>query len=382
MRVAINGYFWPQEHTGSGQYLHHLWEQFSAPGGPEASLLLPGGTVARKGRAPVTTRAASGRLAKIAWEQWGVASAALRERVDLLHVPYLGAPIVGRLPVAVTVHDLIPWVVPGYAGSPVVRVYLWIAAQGAKRARIIIADSEASRRDAIRVLGVRPEKVRTVYLGVEQHPAFGEDVLGDVRARYGLLREYAFYIGGFDARKNVPLMLRAWKAFVDSLPGEMAEARPVLAVGGALPRPGGIFPDIEGQARTLGLSSGADGVVRFLGRIPEEDKARLMAAARVFVYSSAYEGFGLDPLEAMATGCPVVSSSGGSLEEVVGEGGLLVPPNDEAALVRAISRAWGDDDLRRALSTEGKRRAATFTWERTAAQTIEAYRAALARGRA
>jgi glycosyltransferase involved in cell wall biosynthesis len=117
--------------------------------------------------------------------------------------------------------------------------------------------------------------------------------------------------------------------------------------------------------------------VRFLGRVSEEDKPRLMSAARLFVYPSAYEGFGLDPLEAMSVGCPVVTSSGGSLREVVGDGGLLLPPDDEAALAAAIVHAWTDPTLRQALSERGKQQAARFTWQRTAEQTLSIYEEAM-----
>ena len=97
-----------------------------------------------------------------------------------------------------------------------------------------------------------------------------------------------------------------------------------------------------------------DSSVRFLGMVSEEDKPLIMAGARMFIYPSAYEGFGLDPLEAMSVGCPVISSSGGSLPEVVGDGGLLVPPDSEKALAEAIVRAWNNPVLRADLSAKGR----------------------------
>jgi glycosyltransferase involved in cell wall biosynthesis len=293
---------------------------------------------------------------------------------DVLHVPYLSAPLPGLtgMPVVVTAHDMIPWVVPGYEGSPAVRLYLRLAALAVKRARLVLADSEASRRDVIRVLRMPPSRVRTVYLGMEPHPAYDTNELGQVRERHGLPEAYAFYLGGFDRRKNVPLLLRAWRAVAESFGGE----QPVLAIGGSVPEPGGVFPDVRAEVRRLGLD-GPGGPVRFLGRVSEEDKPRLMAGARMFAYPSAYEGFGLDPLEAMSVGCPVVSSSGGSLREVVGEGGLLVPPGDERELARALVRVWCDAGLRAELAAKGRKQAARFTWERTAEQTRQAYRAAM-----
>jgi glycosyltransferase involved in cell wall biosynthesis len=317
------------------------------------------------------------KLDKVVWEQWTMAGAAKQHKAQILHSPYLAAPLRTRLPTVVTAHDMIPWVVPGYRGSLATRLYLALSVQGVKRAEVIIADSEASRRDVIRVLKVPSDKVHTVYLGVESHPEYGAEELREVRARFGLPEYYAFYMGGFDRRKNVPLLLRAWRAAMSRLDGKWyAEQKPVLAIAGSVPQPGGVVPDVGGEARSLGLD-GMNAPVKFLGRISEGDKPLLMAAAHLFVYPSSYEGFGLDPLEAMSVGCPVVSSSGGSLTEVVGRGGILVSPDDEEALSQAIIRTWTDDALRADLRVRGKIQAMRFTWERTAEQTRKLYALAL-----
>jgi len=253
-----------------------------------------------------------------------------------------------------------------------------MAARATRRADLVLADSEASRRDVLRILKMPELKVRTVYLGMEPHPRYTESQLAQVRFRYGLPEDFAFYLGGFDRRKNVPLLLRAWRGFIEGLGIEWcAEDKPLLAIGGAVPEPGGVFPDVLGEVERLGLRTGQGGTVCFLGRVSEEDKPLLMAAARVFIYPSEYEGFGFDPLEAMSVGCAVVSSSGGSLEEVVGDGGLLVPPGDEDALRKAVIRVWTDSGLRASLAEAGRKRAARFTWERTAEQTLDAYRSVL-----
>lgn len=393
MRIALNGLFWNQPRTGSGQYLRHLYSSLrevvsALPNGerPALSLLVPreergGGMPGPLQRLPFSLRPPA-QLDKLAWEELGVLSAARSRGANLLHSPYLSAPLARPkgLRVVVTAHDVIPWVVPGYRGSPAFRLYLALAAAGVKRADLVIADSEASRRDAIRVLGLHPAKVHTVYLGATTPPNFSPAQMEEVRARFGLPRDFAFYLGGFDRRKNVPLLLRAWRGVLGALGGEWcALEKPVLAVAGSVPEPGGIFPDVRGAARGMGLSNAAGTPVRFLGAVSEEDKLLLMAAARLFVYPSAYEGFGLDPLHAMSVGCPVVSSSGGSLREVVGDAGLLVPPDDERALCEAVVRAWSDDSLRDALGMKGRERARLFTWRRTAEQTFGLYRRALDR---
>ncbi len=327
--------------------------------------------------APAPQRPLGGKsdnLDKLIWEQWTVPRLARRRYAQLLHVPYLSAPMRKTGPTVVTAHDMIPWVLPGYSGSLTVRLYLLLAAIAAKRADAIIADSDASRHDVIRVLKVPPDRVQTVYLGIEAHLEPAQQELDEVRARFGLPADFAFYIGGFDRRKSVPLLLSAWRAALDNLcPHE--HGQPVLVMGGAVPEPGGVFPDVRAAAASLGPRDG--GRVRFLGALSEADKRLLMSAARMFVYPSIYEGFGLDPLEAMSLGCPVVCSSGGSLMEVVGDAGLLVPPGDEQALSQAIARLWTDYALRSELGQRGKERARLFTWERTARQTYSIYEATL-----
>lgn len=379
MRVALNGYFWEQPLTGSGQYLHHLWSALNKPPYNEHdrfSLLRPD-TASREPRMQIIPDPKS-KIGKIVWEQKGISRQARRARAHLLHVPYLSAPLVRPCRTVVTAHDVIPWVVPGYASTPRMRLYLALAVAGVKRARLVIADSDASRRDAIRALGLRADRVHRVYLGVEAHPEYTQQQLNEVRARYGLPPEYAFYLGGFDRRKNVPLLLRAWRAALAELDEEWCNVqneKTLLVIGGAVPQAGGVFPDVKGEAASLGWDT-PDAPVRFLGRIPEEDKPLLMAAARLFIYPSAYEGFGLDPLEAMSVGCPVISSSGGSLREVVGDGGMLVPPDDEKALARSVARVWTDNALRAALSHKGRKQARRFTWEKTARETHALYHTA------
>lgn len=388
MHVAFNGYFWDQPRTGSGQYLRHLWAALDevAPPSDRFTLLLPPGIstphdVPTSGRARVLGGSPAsagdgklGNLGKILWETRGVAGAARRSVADLLHVPYLSAPlpIPRHVRTVVTAHDMIPWIIPAYSGSASVRLYLRLAAACVRDAGLILADSEASRRDVINVLHVPPDRVHTVYLGMEDHPDYTPEQRAEVRSRHLLPDNYAFYLGGFDIRKNVPLLLRAWR---DSLPRLecLGDQSPLLVIGGGVPEPGGIFPDVRAEAERLGFT-GDDSPVRFLGRVSEEDKPLLMAAARLFAYPSAHEGFGLDPLEAMSVGCPVVSSSGGSLPEVVGDAGLLVPPSDEAALSEAMVRAWNSPELRAELSSRGRLRAATFTWQETARQTLDLYR--------
>jgi glycosyltransferase involved in cell wall biosynthesis len=403
MRIAINGFFWDRPHTGSGQYLRRLWA--ALPGLPEAGehefvLLRPGAGPPDAPPAPPNTRihtvspgpfaGRAANLAQLWWEQIGLPGAARAVGADVLHCPYLAAPWRSPVPLIVTAHDLIPWVLPAYQGSAGVQLYLRLARAASRKARLLLADSECSRQDVLRVFGLPPERVRTVLLGIE--PEFGAPVtpaaVAAMRARLGLPERYAFYIGGFDTRKNVPLLLDAWATALSHLEVPGAPL-PALVIAGHLPDPGGLYPDLPAQARRLGLlgpvASPATrkmrhptphtfhAPLRFLGRVSETDKRLLLAGARLFAFPSFYEGFGYDPLEALAAGAPVICSNASSLPEVVGDAGLLLPPGDTQAWCEALVRVWQDPALRADLARRGRAQAARFDPATTAAATLRAY---------
>jgi glycosyltransferase involved in cell wall biosynthesis len=177
-------------------------------------------------------------------------------------------------------------------------------------------------------------------------------------------------MAGFDKRKNVPLLIAAFARSLPSLPNDVSL---VLAGAPHSDNPT-VFPPVEGVIRELGV---ADRLV-LTGRVTNEERTLLYQGAVGYVTPSAYEGFGLTPLEAMACGVPVIAANRTSLPEVVGHAGLLVEPEIEAVAM-AISRLLNDRDLGDALARRGLARAAGFTWSRTADLTIAAYREAVDR---
>jgi glycosyltransferase involved in cell wall biosynthesis len=365
LRVGINAAFLAHPDTGSGQYLTHLVARLG--GGHTYHLLAdrpgPAGTVAC---VPGWLRGRQAR--KLYLEQLGAPLAARRERLDLLHYPYFAAPAYSPAPVVVTVHDLIPLLLPHYRGSALARAYTALAAVTTRRARTIICDSACSQRDVLRLLGVPAERTRVVYLAAapEMRPA-SEAEMEAVRQRFGLGERFVFYVGGLDRRKNLAVLLRAFARLLADHPD--AE----LAIAGRQVSRGALFPDWQGYAGRLGIA----GRVRFLGRVSEEEKAALYSASRAFAFPSLYEGFGLPPLEAMACGSPVLCADTSSLPEVVGEAGLLLPAGDDAAWAEALHRVWEDAELRAELRERGLARAAQFSWQKTAEETREVYECAL-----
>jgi glycosyltransferase involved in cell wall biosynthesis len=266
------------------------------------------------------------------------------------------------MPIIVTIHDLIPMLLPAYRGSALVRGYTALAARAARRADVILADSDASRRDILRLLRVEPERVRTVYLAADERfrPQPAEAVAA-VRRKHALPEHFALYLGGFDVRKNVPRLLKALTQSEGDWP---------LVLAGKLPeRDSAFFPDPRRLVAQWGLGER----VRLTGWIEEAEKPALLAAADLFVFPSAYEGFGLPILEAMACATATLTTDVSSLPELAGEAALLVPPNDVHALSQAMSHLMRDESARRALAARGPAQAARFSWATCAAETLESY---------
>lgn len=373
MRVAINALFWSQPATGSGQYVRQLAHHLTQVA-PELDLTLVAPRHVAMREIPLRARAApvagplDSNLGKLLAEQSLIPLAAQRAEADVLHVPYFAPPWRSPLPVVVTIHDLIPLLLPAYRGGLAVRAYTAWVARAAHRAHRVITDSHASRRDILERLRMPTDRVQVVYLAADRafHPMERpeDSALAALRQRLGLPQDYLLYLGGFDQRKRVPELLQAYHRS-----GLAAQGLP-LVIGGRLPANDTPFAPHPGRvAAELGLGSS----VQFLDWVDEADKPALYRGARLFCFPSAYEGFGLPPLEAIASGTPVVACAGSSLEEVVGPGGLLVQPGGIDALADAMLRLALDDAMRARLAALGLAHAATFSWEATARQTAAAY---------
>ena len=377
MRLAINGWFWNQPTTGSGQTVRYLLpallEQQPAL---EIILVVPGEASrpdiplpARVNWVPVPVR--PGHLGKLWFEQVTFPRLCRQLQADLAHVPYFASPLDPPVPTVVTIHDVIPLVLPAYRGNALVRLYTSLVAAAAGRARMILADSQASQRDILARLRVRPERVRVVYLAPAPHyrPIADEVQLAAVRQRYDLPDAFVLWLSAFDVRKNARAVLCAHTWVHAALEG----AYP-LVMAGALPsRDTRFFPDPRRMAAELGLEQ----AVRFPGRIDETDKPAVYSAATLFVYPSRYEGFGLPILEAMACGTPVVTSNVTSLPELAGAAAFQLHPDDTRGLAGAMIALCTQPELCHSLREKGLQQAAGFSWPKTAAETWAAYQAAL-----
>lgn len=360
-------------------YASNLWRIFRSgyDGSPATRLLTPDLDAYRdfdSGNAVTVAPPAgirSNKAIKLWWEQLGLMRAARIANVDAVHISHFAAPIRSDRPVIVTIHDVIPYVHPAYRSSGSMRLYLRLISRATRNAAAILTDSECSRRDIERYLGIDRQRITVIPLAVEDHyrPVHDDEADAELRERLGLPGPVVFNVGGLDVRKNVESLVRAFAA---AYPDLDPDTRLVIA-GSAHTGNQRLYPPLEPVIQELGIS---DSVV-LPGRISEADKLRLYNLADLYVFTSLYEGFGLSPLEAMACGTPVICSNRSSLPEVVGEGGILLDPTP-AKIAGAMSTVMNDPYLRRRLSAQGLEQASTFSWERTAAMTRDVYRQVLA----
>ncbi|HEY88707.1 MAG TPA: glycosyltransferase family 4 protein [Thermoflexia bacterium] len=372
MRIALSGWFWNQLATGSGQYLHYLVEQLLKLF-PESEFILIAppdrlsGQVAWADLRAHPLPAPPGPGGKVWWEQVLLPRAACVVQADLLHVPYWAPPWWNPRPTLVTVHDLIPLLLPAYRGGLLGHLYTALVRAASARGAYLLTDSECSRRDILQQLRVRPAEVQAIPLAVggDYGPAPHPDD-ESIRRKLGVKPGYLLYLGGFDRRKNLQAV---FNAFVGVYRRLGAEAR--LVVAGRLPAADTAFtPDPRRLWRESGIPEGA---VRFTGFVAETDKAALYRGARVFLFPSYYEGFGLPPLEALTCGIPVVGSNAASLPAVVGAGGSLVSPTDVEGLTEAVLRLFTDEACYRQKRQAALQQAARFSWEQTATETFAVY---------
>jgi glycosyltransferase involved in cell wall biosynthesis len=304
---------------------------------------------------------------KLWFEQVAFPLACRREGIDLAHDPYFASPLFPTVPTVVTVHDLIPLILPAYRGSLLVRLYTRLVAAAARKAEAVITVSQASARDIGRYLHIPLERIHVTYeaAGEAFRPVEDEAQLAAIRQKYDLPKRYLLYLGGFDQRKNLSALLRAFALLVNRRP----QAR--LVIAGKLPgRDSLLFPD----PRRLVKELRAEERVIFTGWVPEEDKPALLSGAVAFVFPSLYEGFGLPAAEALACGTPVITSNRSSLPEVVGKGGILVEPTDVEALAEAMEVLLVDEALRAGLRQGALGQATRFSWRQAALGTLAVYR--------
>ena len=377
MKIGINALFFQDPATGSGQYMSHLLAALSEIDQKNDYILLGAQPIEEDNRGPINfpykVKSVPGfasnneNIEKVMWEQVTGPAAAREAGVDIFHIPYFAPPLLPRTPTVVTIHDVIPLRMPLYQAGAKVKAYVQLVSRAAHNAMMIITVSQHAKQDMVDALNLPEERIRVIYeaAGDEYHPVTDPQELATARARYGLGERYVFYLGGLDQRKNVPQLVRAFAHVYRQVNDPKLQ---LLIAGNPDQRSGALFPDPRPIAADLGMTGQI--IYRF---IEEKDKPAIYSGASAFVFPSLYEGFGLTPLEAMSCGAPVVCSNRTSLPEVVGDAAISIDPEDTKAMVDAIRRVLTDTELSAQLRVRSLARAAQFSWQKAASETLEVY---------
>lgn len=289
----------------------------------------------------------------------GTLSDRLLPRCRVFHASNLFRYPPKKARISATLHDLTSWISPGLHRSATLKADHLFAEKVLSRADGIIAVSESTRRDAVRVLGLAPEKIRVIYPGVPD-AYFAARTPAISRTGTRPAKPWFLSVGTIEPRKNLETLLDAWVSLPRAWRAEF-ELR-VAGMEGW---------NSEGTVRRLlQLAREGDSGVRYLGYVPEEELVELTAGAMALVYPSLYEGFGIPVAQALAAGCPVITSNVSSLPEVTDGAALLVDPHSAVEIAGAIRRMGDSAELREDLARRGRARAAVFTWPRACEESL------------
>jgi glycosyltransferase involved in cell wall biosynthesis len=301
-------------------------------------------------------------------EQVRVPWALKRERVDLFHAPHYVLPPLVHCKSVVTIHDCIHLMFPQYLPNRLAHSYARMSiAMAAKRATRVLTVSQSSKRDILKFVDVPSDKIDVIYNAYDER--FGiepreEDVVR-VRERYQLHGEFVLYAGNVKPHKNLARLIEAFH----HVRNRGLDHLKLVLIGDDISK----YASLRRAVHQHQLHK----YVRFLGYLPEETLAVMYCLAGVFVFPSLYEGFGLPPLEAMASGTPVVTSNVSSLPEVAGDAALLVDPYDPTSIADGIYTVLTDVSVRRDLRQRGLARARQFSWETSVRRVREIYNEAI-----
>jgi glycosyltransferase involved in cell wall biosynthesis len=363
LKVAWDNCFARKDPGGSGVYAARLLEQFSVRSDLSTTIFngLTGAMASKNG-----VGRACQTLGNMLWMHAGLPGILWKRGFDLLHAPAFLAPVVSPCPVVITIHDITYRLYPEHFAGWWVRYMNVVMPRASRSAAAIICGSEHSKGDIMKAYSVCGEKIHVIPYGVD-HDRFqpGTPLDQEWARSLGIREGYLLHVGLFLHRKNIPFLLRVIAHLRDK---GNSKIQLVLA-GLEFERVTGAS-EIHRTIRELALH---DNVV-ITGYVPDRHMSGLYAQAKLLVMPSLYEGFGFPILESMAAGTPVVASDTSSLPEVAGDAAILVSPTDENVMAEAIETILTKPKVAAELRMKGLARARQFTWQRTAAETVNVYR--------
>jgi|GEM_PF-969104 len=414
MKIAINGRFLTKPHTGIGVYTRQLFSAFARLY-PESEIVMftPGDAQSGgHGSTGVDSNAAAGNapafnfppnikivtvpekfpgtggMKKTFWEQVQVPAAIAKTNPDIAHFPYPSNPWRGRIgargsttsqpgarkaPVVVTVHDVIPWTLSAYRKSVSTRLYQERCRRAVAKADLVITVSQSSKNEIIRICNVPEENI----IVIPNAPApeffcrFTATEAAPVLQKYGInpLRKYFLYSGGYDPRKNVPMVVKTWLEKI----ARFHEVDLVLAGGKS--HESGIYSSYDLTDLDLSHSLGSSkGKIVFTGFVKDEDFPVLYQFCHAFINLSQSEGFNLPLLEAGVSGVPTVASDIPVHREVAGKYAEFCPPDDPAALSQILEKLVTDKSFHQNKKNASQKYECPYSWGKSATLLMQTYK--------
>ena len=314
------------------------------------------------GSFPKANEVALGSFYKLFWDYFVLPPAIKKNRIDVMLFPKYVIPFFVNCKKIVVVHDLgfyLPFKI--YPWHDIVYIRL-LSKSSIKRADHVIAVSQSTKKDIVRIIGVDEHDITVTYEAPSERykKINDEKTLDKVKKKYDLNHPFIFNPSLCDLRKNVVRLLKAFKRIEKKIPHKLFITS----------RKPGRIKGVNKIIDKLNISER----VRIQSRIPIEDMPAIYNLADLCVYPSLYEGFGLPILEAMSCGCPVITSKSSSMPEVAGDAAILVSPYDEKEISDAIYKVLTNDELKKSLIKRGLRRTKEFSWEKTAEKTLEIFK--------
>jgi len=345
MKIALDGMPLASPLTGVGHYTAELARNLALVA-PSDSFTF----ISRQG------------LLKRKWWSLGLPLHLLRNSYDLFHGTNYNVPFWSRLPTVVTIHDLSLMLIRGVHPEKLLWQANWRLQWMAEHATKIITPSN-SIKTSVCEMGIDPDKVTVTPLA--PRPVFKRREDPELLRRLGIDQDFILFVGTIEPRKNLQRLVKAFHQMLRA-----TSLSPKLVIAGGK---GWLMNSFNSFIRQRGLEDR----ICLTGYLPDEDLAALYSACSVFIYPSLYEGFGLPPLEAMACGAPVITSSDPALMETVGNAARLVNPNSVDDIAWAMTEMLSDERMRQHYAALGKVQVKKFSWEQTALKTLEVYREVL-----
>lgn len=374
MRIGIDARMYSTEFTGIGRYVYELVERLKQIDDKNEYVLFMNQPEFEKFEIP------NKRFRKVLVnakhysldEQLKYWRTLKRARLDLMHFTHFNAPILYKKASVVTIHDLTLSFFPGKKMNSSFHrwAYHVVLKRALKNSRKVIAVSENTKKDLIEITQTSPSKIDVIYEGVNENfsPRSDKEKNAEVLKKYGITKDFLLYTGVWRGHKNLVNMI---KAFSKVREGEHGFDVQLVITGAEDP----YYPEVKRTVKELELEH----EVIFPGHVSEEDLVSLYQDARLFVFPSLYEGFGLPLLEAMRCGTPVVASKTSCIPEICGEGNaLFFDPYDPADIADNIHRALLDEPLAAELRERGLKHSLKFSWEKMAEKTLKLYEEAAA----